>query len=133
MAETIEKPKVEDIVDQYIKLRARKAARKAAYDADVAEIDRMLDKVENYLLGRMTEDGVDSYKTAAGTAYTQTKTSANVGDWDMLLPFIRDNELWNMLERRVSKTAVEEYRQAHDDLPPGINWRAEKVVNIRRT
>lgn len=126
-------PKVDDIVDRYIQLRDLKAQKKAAYDASVAEIDTALARCETWLLGKMQEQGVESYKTAVGTAYMQTRTSATVADWDSLLPFIQSNSLWNMLERRVSKTAVDEYRAANDDLPPGINYRAEKVVNIRRS
>lgn len=121
------------IVDNYIALRDKKAGLKAAFDASVVDINVMLDRCEAFLLTKMTEQGVESYKTAAGTAYRQTRTSATVADWDCLLPFIQRNELWNMLERRVSKVAVEEYRAANDDLPPGINWRAEHVVNVRRS
>lgn len=121
------------IVDSYIALRDKKAGLKAAFDASVKDIDSMLTRCEAFLLTKMTEQGVESYKTAAGTAYRQTRTSATVADWDCLLPFIRAHELWNMLERRVSKVAVEEYVAANEDLPPGVNLRREHVVNVRRS
>jgi hypothetical protein len=56
-----------------------------------------------------------------------------VADWDYVLDYIQKNELWNMLEKRVSKQAVEQYVEEHGNLPPGINWREELVVNIRRS
>ena len=31
------------------------------------------------------------------------------------------------------KQAVEQYKEEHGDLPPGINWREEVVVNVRRS
>jgi hypothetical protein len=47
---------------------------------------------------------------------------------------VKSNEDWGLLEVRVSKTAVEQYREQHDDdLPPGVNIREERVVNVRRT
>lgn len=123
---------IQQVVDKYIALRDKKAQLKAAYDAQVAGIDEMLQRCEAFLLTRMQEQGVESYKTTAGTAYVQTRTSATVADWDSFLGFVRDNSAWNMLERRVSKTAVDEFRAANDDLPPGVNYRAERVVNVRR-
>jgi hypothetical protein len=38
-----------------------------------------------------------------------------------------------MLERRVSKAAVEQYKDEHGNLPPGINWREEITINVRRS
>jgi hypothetical protein len=39
-----------------------------------------------------------------------------------------------LLEVRVSKTAVEQFREANDDeIPPGVNLRVERVVNVRRS
>lgn len=121
------------IVETYIALRDKKASMKAAYEASVSDIDRALGRAEAFLLTKMQEQGVESYKTSFGTAYRQVRTSVAVADWDSLLPFIQQNSLWNMLERRANKTAVEEYRAAHDDLPPGLNYRAEAVVNVRRS
>lgn len=124
---------IDQIVEKYIELRDAKAALKAKYDADVAEIDAGMTRIENHLLTKMQEDGLKSLPTAAGTAYIQTRTSANVADWNATLNFIRENDLWTMLEKRVSKSAVEEFRAANDDLPPGINWSEAVVVNIRRS
>jgi hypothetical protein len=76
---------------------------------------------------------MDSVKTEAGTAYKSTRISVTTGDKDAFMEFVRTNDEWPLLEVRPSKSAVEEYRAAHDDLPPGINWRAEQVVNIRRS
>jgi hypothetical protein len=37
------------------------------------------------------------------------------------------------MDVRASKTAIVEFVEANADLPPGINWRAETVVRIRRS
>ena len=93
----------------------------------------MLDKIEAALLAEFTESGIESLRTKAGTAYKQTRTSAGVADWEAVLRFIQDNELWHMLEKRVSKSAVEQFKDANGDLPPGLNWREEVVINVRRS
>lgn len=124
--------KINDIVERYIALRDKKAEIKKEYELKVAKIDEVMTKAEGVLLKHFDETGSESVKTAAGTAYKAHRTSATVADWDSAFGFIRDQEAWEMLEHRVNKKAVEEYKEQNGDLPPGINWRAEVVVNVRR-
>lgn len=124
--------KLDSMVEKYIALRDKKAAMKKAYELEAEKIDTLLSRVEGILLKHFEETGTESAKTAAGTAYKSERTSATVADWDMVLGFIQSNEAWSMLDKRVNKTAVDEYRKANGDLPPGVNWRSEVVVNVRR-
>lgn len=121
-----------DIVTRYIALRDKKAEFKAEYDKKVEAVEKALERCEAYILNMLDEIGGESIKTAAGTAYVSTRTSATAADWDMVLGFIREGGHWGMLEKRVSKAFVEAYKAEHNDLPPGVNWRAERTVNIRR-
>lgn len=124
---------LEELVGQYIRLRDLKAQKKAAYEREVAQITAVMDKVETRLLKLFEQLGADSVKTAAGTAYVSARTSATIADWDAFLAHVQQNGAWELLERRCSKTAVEQFKAANDDLPPGVNWSEERVVNIRRS
>jgi hypothetical protein len=125
--------KIDDVVDKYIKLRDKKAQLEADHKLKMANIDDMLDKVEAVLLQQFEEIGVDSVKTKAGTAFATVRTSATVADWDAFFgEFILPNKAWEFLERRCSKTAVEQYRSANEEIPPGINYAETRVINIRR-
>jgi len=121
------------VVERYVQLRDKKAELKAKYDADVAAIEQALTKCERFLLSTLNDQGVESIRTKAGTAYKQIRTSVTVADWDTYFAWLRDNEQWSMLEHRANKTAVEEYRTVHNDLPPGLNRSSEFVINIRRS
>ena len=123
---------IDEIVQKYIELRDLKAQMKAEYENRVAPIQAALDKAEAHLLGQMQTLGVSSVKTGAGTAYTSQRTSATVADWDSVLPFVREGGLWHLLEKRVNKTAVDEYVAQHGGLPPGVNYRTEITVGVRR-
>jgi hypothetical protein len=125
--------KMSELVAAYIQLRDKKAEYKAEYESKVAKIEENLDKIEAKFLKVFEESGMDSVKTEAGTAYKSTRVSVTTGDKDAFMEFVRTNDEWPLLEVRPSKAAVEQYREQHDDLPPGINWRAEQVVNIRRS
>lgn len=125
--------KIEELVEKYVALRDRKAGMKAKYDAEVAKVDDVMDRVEAALLKHFDTVGVESVSTKSGTAYKSTRNSATVADWDSFLGFVKQQDAWNFLEHRCSKAAVEEFRAANDDLPPGVNYRSEVVVNIRRS
>ncbi len=132
MSDVIEEPRIEDVVSKYIALRDKKAELDAAHKEKVASIDDALNRVEVYLLSRMQSMGVESVRTAAGTAYTSLKVSVSTADKDALIGFAKDNDLWSSLDIKPNKTFVQQYRKEHDDLPPGVNLREERVVNIRR-
>ncbi len=126
--------KLSDAVAIYIKLRDQKAQMKAAFEAQVAPIQDKMDKLEGKLLDVFNQTGMDSVKTEFGTAYATVRTTASIADRDAFMEFVKAKEEWSLLEVRVSKTAVEQFRASNDDeLPPGVNIREERVVNIRRS
>lgn len=131
--EVREAPQVAAIVERYIALRDRKAELKAAYDASVKDIDTAMARVEGFLLKTMQELGVESVRTPHGTPYISVKASASTADRAMLIQFAQDNGEWGALDIKPNKTFVEAYKNEHNDLPPGVNWREERVVNIRRS
>lgn len=128
-----EMPQVAQVVERYILLRDRKKELKAEYDEQAKKLDDAMERIETHLLKIMQDQGLESIRTPYGTSYVSRRVSATVADWEAVLGFIKSNEEWGMLEQRVSKTAVATWRDEHDDLPPGINWTEERIVNIRRS
>ena len=126
--------KLSEAVSLYIQLRDQKAQMKAEFDEQVAPLQAKMDKLEAKLLEVFNQTGMDSAKTEFGTAYSTVRTTASVADRESFMDFVKANEEWALLEVRVSKTAVEQFRSANDnELPPGINIREERVVNVRRS
>lgn len=126
--------KLDELVSKYIKLRDKKAQMKKEFDQSVAKIDEVMEKMEAVILKTFQETGIDSAKTEAGTAYMSTRTSATVGSREDFIGWVMadPDERAIFLENRVNKTAVEQFKAANDDLPPGVNWRSEVTVNVRR-
>lgn len=126
--------KLSDAIKLYIDLRDKKAELKADYENRVEDINAKLDKLESKLLAAFAKTGTDSVKTEFGTAYTSTRTSVSIADRDAFVDYIKQTGDLNMVELRPSRTAVPEYAAANDgELPPGINMRVERVVNVRRS
>ena len=126
--------KLDELVANYIKLRDKKSQLKKQYDEKVAKVDAVMDKMEAIILKTFQDSGIDSARTDAGTAYISTRTSATVGSREEFLSWVLQDpdERSIFLENRVSKAAVEQFKAANDDLPPGVNFRSEVTVGVRR-
>lgn len=122
----------EQLVKLYIGLRDRRSERKRAYEMEDEGDKGKQEKIEGILLRRFQDDGIESVRTASGTAYKTVRTNVSVGDADMFFSFVVQNELWELLEKRASKTVVEQYKAEHEDLPPGVNYSETVCVNVRR-
>lgn len=125
--------KLDEVVDRYVKLRDRKKDLKDEFDKKAEAIDEALKKLENYLLRTLNESGAESVRTTAGTAYINVKTSATVADRDQFMQYVRENDAWVLLDVKANKTAVQEFRDANQDIPPGVNWTEMRAVGVRRS
>lgn len=125
--------KLSEVIAKYVELRDKKAQLKAEYDMQVAPIEEKMLKIEGKLLEVLDQTGGKSLRTPHGTVYMSVRSYASVADREAFFNYVKQNEEWPLLESRANKTAVQEYRDLHQDLPPGINWREERIVNIRRS
>ncbi len=123
---------VDDVVAAYLKLRNKKEAIEAETKDQVKVLKEKMEQFEAWIKEQADAQGVTSFKTKHGTAFLTTTDFANVADWDAVLGFIRDNEAFDMLEKRISKVAVRGYIDANKAVPPGVNYGTKLEVNIRK-
>ncbi len=123
---------VDDVVATYMKLRSQKEAIEAEAKDRVSGIKAKMEKLEAWIKEQADTQGVTSFRTKHGTAFLTTTDYANVADWDAVLGFIRENEAFDMLEKRISKIAVRGYIDANKAVPPGVNYGTKLEVNIRK-
>ena len=122
----------DSVIATYLKLRGQKDAIQNEAKEKVKAIQEKLMKLEAWLKDKMDAEGETSKKTISGTAFITTTDFANVADWDATLSFIQDNEAWDMLEKRVSKTAVRGYIDANKAVPNGVNYGTRIDVQVRK-
>ena len=121
------------LVETYVKIRDLKASKTKQFKEEIAKFDEALDKLDARLLTYLSNANAESIRTDAGTFFKTTKTSATVADWDSLLGYILANDAYHMLEKRVAKQAVAEFKEEKNDLPPGVNWREVLSIGVRRS
>jgi hypothetical protein len=123
---------VDDVIATYMKLRNQKEAIEAEVKDQVVGIKAKMEKLETWIKEQADAQGVTSFKTKHGTAFLTTTDYANVADWDAVLDFIRENEAYDMLEKRISKIAVRGYIDLNKAVPAGVNYGTKLEVNIRK-
>lgn len=125
-------PAADEVIQTYLRLRARKDAIENDMKDRVADIKTKMTKLEAWLQAKCDEIGATSLKTPHGTAFITTLDTATVADWDATLAFVKANNAYDLLERRVSKTAVRAYIDENKSVPDGVTFGTRLNVNVRK-
>lgn len=91
-----------------------------------------LSKISMWLRDKGDELGIDSFKTQYGTAYRSVKVSYRVGDWETFIEWVKTNNAFQCLEKRVAKLATKEIHDETGNIPDGIDFFAEVEFDVRR-
>ena len=125
---------VDTVIDAYVRLRDKRAVLKKEYDTADEVLKDKMGKLEVYLLTQMQATGTTQLGSSHGTAYQQIVMKGNCSDWPSLWAFIADTGRFDMVEKRVSVKAIQEYADANGgNVPPGVNINPELKVVIRRS
>lgn len=123
---------IDEVIKGYVELRDRLDARKKEQALELAPMREKMDKIEAWLQNQLQSQGLKNFKGTSGTAFLKEVSSATVQDWDATLEFIKSQGRWELLERRVSKTVVEDYAETTGEVPPGVELKRETIVQVRR-
>lgn len=128
------------LVRAYINMRDTRAALKREWEAKDHDIQKQMERVENTMMSSMNDSKLESVRTEHGTAYISEVTKAGVGAWDTLVKWgldrilkEQDHTVFELFERRVKVSTVNEYIEATGEVPPGVNLRRERNVRIRKS
>ena len=122
----------DELVKLYVQLRDRRSDRKKQWESLDEGDKSKQEKIEAIILARYAEQGIESARTAHGTAYKTKVGYASVADKDTFFDWVMENKATEFLESRANKTAVQQFINEHQDLPPGINWREEIHIRVNR-
>lgn len=123
---------INDVLGGYLKLREQKEALARQHKEQMAPINDGMNKMLAWVQQKMQEQGLTNFRGTDGSAFLQTDRSVTSEDWNATLQWIRDNDAWEFLERRISKTVVQDYIEAHNQIPPGIKVSSEICAHIRK-
>ena len=121
------------LVQVYVKIRDAKAAKQKEMEAELATLDAQLEAIETELLELCKATGQDGGKTQFGSFRRSVKTRYWTSDWDSMYRFIKEHDMPELLERRVSQTTFKEFLQENPDkMPQGMNVDSRYSITVTR-
>lgn len=126
--------KIEQMVDQYVKLRDKLKEADKAHSERTAPARQYLEDLNAALLAKLAEIGGDSVKTPAGTVYRTVKKSASIADGAVFREYVIENAAFDLVDWRANATAVSDYIDGpgQGNPPPGVNYSTYATVGVRR-
>jgi hypothetical protein len=79
--------------------------------------DREIARIEGLLFSAMIESGTTTYASSDAVVEIKPRTEFRVASWDDLRAYIKANDAWELVHKRISSTAL---RERGADLPPGV-------------
>ena len=76
--------------------------------------------------------GAQSVKTKEGTVYASTRYTASLADPQAFMDYVIKHTAFDLLDRKANATAVRDFVENHNALPPGVNLNAIRTVGVRR-
>jgi hypothetical protein len=123
---------VDRMIQAFVILRDKRSILKQNYEAEDAALKEKQQTVKTWLARQM--ETLNSDQLAArgiGIAYRSIKKHFNGSDWPNFWAFIKENDRFDMMQKRVGEKAVSEYLDETGELPPGISMMQEYEINVR--
>jgi hypothetical protein len=118
----------------YIKIRDAKDKLTADYKQQYANLEEQMGVLEVEMLETCKTMNADSIRTKAGTIIRSIKSRYWTNDWDSMYRFIKENDAYGLLEKRLHQTHMKEFLSENPDLlPMGLNVESEYTVVVRRS
>lgn len=123
---------LESRAQEYRNLRDQRSALKATYEAQDEKLKEAMAAIEAEFIAMCKDLGCTSMRTPAGTIiYTETKRYWP-SDWDKMYKFIHHHHAYELLERRVSQSAMRDWLEQNPGVaPPGLSFSIEEKATVR--
>lgn len=130
--ETPEVP-LDKLAAVYIKIRNQIASLTKKYDDEVEELKKQQDEIAAAMKDTLKALNVRSVNTAGGTVVLLEKTRYYPSDWAEFKQFIKDNDAFDLMEKRIAQTNMATFLQENPTLvPPGLNSNSEYAISVRK-
>jgi hypothetical protein len=118
--------------ERFLSVRGAIDKLEREHKAAKAELTEKLVALENWFTAKAQEDGLDSIKTSVGTGYWATHNTATVASREEFFTYCKENDTWDLVEARASKTGVKSFIEGNGAPPPGVNFSSTRVFNFRK-
>lgn len=126
----------DDITAEYLMLRRMLARMSKAYEAEKAIVVAEQERLESLMAAYLERHKVKSAPTIHGVFYKELSVKPSATDWTAFYNWIKENDAFEFLHKRISSEQVTLYLNLHKDdpdggLPPGIAVLKEYKITVR--
>ena len=119
-------------VGQYVIIRDKLKAMDEAHTAAKKPFMDLQNELSGVLQGIMDQTGATSIATPEGTCYKTTRYNASLADPEAFMKFVRENDLFDLMDRKANAAACRDYTEEKGVPPPGVNLTAISTIGVRR-
>ena len=124
---------VSKLTKVFIKIRDERKQIADDFNKRDGELASKQDMIKSALLNHLQEQNIDSIKTGEGTFFRSTKQKYWTSDWPSMYEFVIENQVPDLLEKRLHQTNMKQYLEDNPDLlPKGLNVDSEYTLSIRK-
>lgn len=124
---------LEKMVKVFIKMRDTRSAMKQEFEAKYNALGEDMELIQNMLLKFLQDNKLQNIKTDHGLVYKTETIKPSAADWDVFYTWIKKNDAFDALEKRITKRFIKDYMDQHDGgVPPGVTVYRGYEVGIRR-
>lgn len=118
------------VIAHYVALRDQLKDMEKQHKEQLAPLKQDMELIEAALQKDLQEQGLKQFKGDHGTAFIKVLTNAKVTDWEgEALPWLVENERWDLLVRNVNKTNMLETEAE----VPGVEISQVQKLQINRS
>lgn len=107
--------------------------------AEIDELDEIkkqknaqLEQLQLEITAEMTEKDLEKIECQYGSAKSKTEPYPNIKDWALFTKWIKDNDRFEFVEKRVSRSAAKDMLVHEGKLPPGIDVFMKSSIEFRK-
>jgi hypothetical protein len=124
--------KFDEMVFAFIATRDKIEEIEARHKHELANPRRLKELLTERLLNKLQETGQEMARTKYGTVSAATRDTPSCTDPNLFVQYVRDNDAYELLDRRPNATACKEFLKEHGQLPPGVKLNQLRYVNVQR-
>ena len=96
-------------LDQLVGVYVKMYTKKETLDAELKDLEQKMRRVKIAISDQMRDTGMETIKTKSGLVYRTVKTTYGTSDWESMHKFILENQLPELLEKRIHQGNMKTY------------------------
>lgn len=120
-----------DMIAKFHEIKAALEAAQAHFDEEWKPYREAMQALQTACGAELTRQGLQNFKSDAGTAYLRKSDSVTVTNRDDFVKFVLDDHL-EFLDARVLKDPVRDWVDKHEVPPPGVKIEPSVQCIIRK-